>query len=266
MLKRILTGITLGALACLAVFKLNGFYFYAFMALITCLGAWEWSSFANFNTTIFKWLFVFMIAAATWLSLYIPPDYLILVGLFYMLWMSIAVVLYSKGYSPLGFDLAGIRVLSGLMFLVSGFVAFSVIHTHFAYGAAWVFLMMLIIVGADSGAYFAGKFFGKHSMCPRVSPNKTWEGLCGGMLLGLMIGIVGSFCFHIGIKQRVMFWLLSLAAVLFSVIGDLSISMFKRQHNVKDTGNLFPGHGGMLDRMDSMYAGFIIFAVGFLWL
>ena len=103
-------------------------------------------------------------------------------------------------------------------------------------------------------------------MAERVSPKKTWEGFWGGLCLALIIGVIGSFCFTLNMSQRLAFWVLCIIASFFSVIGDLSISVMKRQLNLEDTGSLLPGHGGFLDRMDSVYAGMVFFALGFIWL
>lgn len=119
--------------------------------------------------------------------------------------------------------------------------------------------VIMVIAAADSGAYFVGKFFGKHPLCPRVSPKKTIEGLVGGLL---SVAVV-VYCFDFMVEQwylsTIQLLCIALSSAVFSVIGDLFISIIKRQNNIKDSGQLFPGHGGVLDRIDGLLAGVPVF-------
>jgi phosphatidate cytidylyltransferase len=119
--------------------------------------------------------------------------------------------------------------------------------------------LLLLVVAADIGAYFAGRQFGRNKLAPRVSPGKTWEGVLGGIGgAGIVAGVGVSF-FEVPIGPFVG---LSLVTVLASVVGDLTESLFKRHAGVKDSGSLLPGHGGVLDRVDSVTAAAPIFLVG----
>jgi phosphatidate cytidylyltransferase len=128
-----------------------------------------------------------------------------------------------------------------------------------------ILAVMVLVWGADIGAYFSGRRFGKRKLAPQVSPGKSWEGVFGGLLTTLLI------CVGVGIYREWSFFsvLLSVlgtvAVVLISVVGDLTESMFKRQSGVKDSSNLLPGHGGVLDRIDSLTAAIPVFAA-LLWL
>lgn len=125
-------------------------------------------------------------------------------------------------------------------------------------------LFMLIIVwAADIGAYFAGKRFGRVKLAPRVSPGKTWEGVLGGMLLVVAVAFAGSAVLDAAPLLLVPF-VLSVAAL--SIVGDLTVSVFKRNADIKDSGKLFPGHGGLLDRIDSVMAAAPLFALGMHWI
>lgn len=124
-----------------------------------------------------------------------------------------------------------------------------------------VLYVLLLIWAADIGAYFAGKFWGKHKLAPNVSPGKTWEGVAGALLASLLVAIAGFFLFKIQLAFGI--WILfNLVIVIFSIIGDLFESLFKRMRNLKDSGRLFPGHGGILDRIDSLTSAVPIFALG----
>ncbi len=119
----------------------------------------------------------------------------------------------------------------------------------------------LIVWGADSGAYFAGKSFGNHKMAPAVSPNKTIEGLLGGMVVAAIIGWLFADWFDIQFTSASVMLVTIFATVAISVLGDLVESMFKRVSGIKDSSNIIPGHGGVLDRIDSLTAAFPVFAL-----
>jgi phosphatidate cytidylyltransferase len=130
------------------------------------------------------------------------------------------------------------------------------------HGAYALLFLFVLIWGADSGAYFAGKAFGKTKLLPRVSPGKSWQGLFGGLLL---TGLISPALFWILPTPHPRFFVvltLCWITVLFSVLGDLFESMLKRNVGLKDSGRLFPGHGGLLDRIDSLTAAAPIFALG----
>lgn len=118
-------------------------------------------------------------------------------------------------------------------------------------GLAWIFLVFLITWSADTGAYFAGRFLGKNKLFPRVSPKKTIEGVIGGIVLSIVVSIwfMGKWLEDVSIIHAV---ILGIGLAIFSVIGDLVESMIKRATGVKDSGNLMPGHGGIVDRLDSL--------------
>lgn len=124
-----------------------------------------------------------------------------------------------------------------------------------------LFYMMLTLVIAwltDSGAYFVGTFFGKHKLCPRISPKKTVEGLIGGIVCSILCSLFTAWIyqsFFLGASGRVsytMVFILALIGSPLSVVGDLFASVLKRTYGVKDFGNIFPGHGGVMDRFDSL--------------
>lgn len=127
----------------------------------------------------------------------------------------------------------------------------------------WLMYVFLLVWCADSGAYFVGRKFGKHKLAPNVSPNKSIEGLIGGLLTaGVVAGVVG---YYLQLSGVALFWFLGLSALTVgaSVLGDLFESMLKRRAGIKDSGNILPGHGGVLDRIDSLLSATPVFAFGF---
>lgn len=126
-------------------------------------------------------------------------------------------------------------------------------------GAVWLLYVMILVWGADSGAYMFGKMFGKHKLAPKVSPGKTWQGFFGGLLTAAVISWAYGVWAHLDVTPTVLL-ICSVVAALASVLGDLTESMFKREAGIKDSGHLIPGHGGILDRIDSLTAAVPVFA------
>lgn len=163
---------------------------------------------------------------------------------------------------------AGLIVIPGTIgavMLLHGAEARESSPDHF--GALRLMFAFFLVWAADVGAYFAGKGFGKHKLAPEVSPGKTWEGVAGGIVLSwLIVGVGGAFLFQLQGRAWIPFALLCVAIVLVSIVGDLGESLLKRQAGQKDSGTIFPGHGGMLDRIDSLLAALPALALGLRWL
>ena len=121
---------------------------------------------------------------------------------------------------------------------------------------------LLIVWAADTGAFAAGKLFGRVKLAPKISPGKTWEGVIGGLLTVAMLAVAGACLFDVRVAVLVPF---CLAVACASIVGDLTVSMFKRTSGLKDSGSIFPGHGGILDRVDSVAAAAPLFALGIGW-
>jgi len=130
-------------------------------------------------------------------------------------------------------------------------------------GRNWVFLAVFASFGSDSVAYFIGSAFGKHKMAPAISPKKSWEGCVGGLVGGVLVSLLFVLNTPLGVSHYLNWWQLVIIGLLVSIfgqLGDLMESLFKRNTGVKDSGNLFPGHGGMLDRIDSLvFAAIVVY-------
>jgi phosphatidate cytidylyltransferase len=149
----------------------------------------------------------------------------------------------------------------GLFLIVIGAFALGILFAQ-PDGRYWLLLLLLLVWAADVGAYIAGRTLGRHKLAPRVSPGKTWEGVLGGFLLAMVVVLIASQWMTLQSGQ--LGWLLAMitATVGISVVGDLFISLMKRQAGLKDAGRIFPGHGGVLDRFDSLIAAAPMYLLG----
>ena len=161
---------------------------------------------------------------------------------------------------PSAFILAAV---AGPLALVPTWLALTRMAENWPHGRTWTLFVLLLAFAADIGAFFAGRSFGRVKLAPRVSPGKTWEGVIGGMLLSLAVAWGGAAWFGM---PALRFLPLCLLAAAFSVVGDLTESLFKRASGLKDSGTLIPGHGGVLDRIDSTLAATPVLVTGLIWL
>ena len=141
--------------------------------------------------------------------------------------------------------------LAGMLALVPAWLALARLRVDLPRGAEWMLFAFVLVWMADIGGYFFGRRFGRTRLAPNVSPGKTWEGVLGGFVLSTVVAIAASFWFDLTLAR---FLVLCLAVVAFSVVGDLTESLLKRYAGVKDSGAIFPGHGGVMDRIDSVTA------------
>jgi phosphatidate cytidylyltransferase len=128
-----------------------------------------------------------------------------------------------------------------------------------------VLYLILLVAAADTGAYFAGRQFGRSKLAPEISPGKTREGCFGALFVVIPVGLLGAWLFGLAALDALVFGLLSIVVALVSVAGDLQESVLKREAGAKDSGTLLPGHGGVLDRIDSLTAAAPVFLFGLLW-
>jgi len=159
-----------------------------------------------------------------------------------------------------------LKLLAGLLVSVPPWAALVVLHQRTGHGPELVLALLVTVWLADSGAYFAGRRFGRHKLAPQVSPGKTVEGVYGGLLASLLFAALAGWMLGGSLSWMLSFMAVVLVAVLFSIVGDLLESLMKRQSGIKDSGHLIPGHGGIFDRIDSLVAAAPVFLSGLLWL
>jgi phosphatidate cytidylyltransferase len=256
-LTRIITGFVLALVVLFGILGLSQQYFEIAVFLVLLLAAWEWSSIANAQTFIYKIVYTLIAALLMIISAYLPLLTLIVATL----WWAIALVLvllYPKKKNqniPLP-----LIYISGYLTIVPSWVALTLLHAN---DPMHLIFIILVIVLGDSGAYFIGKYYGSKPLAPAISPKKTLEGLLGGLICAGIGSIV--WCLFLmgtnGFYHSIEFILLALGVVFFALLGDLYESMLKRHVGIKDSGNLLPGHGGILDRIDSVLCALPLFAV-----
>ncbi len=264
MLKlRIITALILAPLVVWGVLGLATPHFALLLGVVFALGAWEWGTLAAFANRTAQGVFVAVIAAAMYglYSLTAQQAHLIyLVGAGVVWWMMalVWVIRYPNG-AGLWRNSVVARTVAGVMIMLPAWLALVSLHRD-APGVA--LLVMVLMWSADSGAYFAGKAFGRRKLAPRVSPGKSWEGVFGGIVVALLAGAVGLYLLTDSFNGLPLFLGLVAVTVAVSVLGDLTESLFKRIMDVKDSGGLLPGHGGILDRIDSLMAAAPVFWLG----
>ena len=234
----------------------------ALFGLFMAAGAWEWSGFLGTSRRPVRFGYVLLVAALARLAQVLLPDvagFTALLALSACWWL---VALLWVVLAPLRVT-AWSAAVAGVLALVPTWVALMRMCERWPRGAQWVLLALVLAFAADTGAYFVGRAWGRVKLAPQVSPGKTWEGVIGGMAMALLVGFAASRWFALAPSRLVP---LCLAGAAFSVIGDLTESMFKRATGIKDSGRLFPGHGGVLDRIDSVLASVPIMCLGLLWL
>ncbi len=272
---RTLTALILTPLAVAAILLLATPWLVALAAVVFLAGLWEWFRLAEIDDTLSRTVLLLvnllLMVALVWASRSTAGGSLVLFQLatvIGVIWWLLA-ALWLKHYSFASDHDTHARMFklaAGTLAVVPAWCALALIHASQPNGHRWLLVALVIVWAADSGAYFVGRQFGKHKLSPRISPNKTVEGLLGGLAAGLAVGIAGALFAGAQVAQLPAVALITVLTVGASVIGDLYESLLKRHVGAKDSSNLLPGHGGILDRVDGVLAALPVFALGKAWL
>jgi phosphatidate cytidylyltransferase len=258
---RILTASLLGMALLVSLFLLPPQWTVLVFAVVLTLAAWEWTGFGALRSRAVRLAYVVGVAASlgvSWMWTRSPVHLVWFLSLACVWW---AIAFLWLTLAP-GRHQSALTLICGVPVLVPAFIALARVQVSargFARGPEMVLWMLLLVFAADIGAYFAGRSLGRHKLAPRVSPGKTWEGAIGGLAAVALVALVGTVHFGLPVAAGVAF---GCAVGIFSVIGDLTESMFKRAAGLKDSGSLLPGHGGILDRIDSVTAAAPLYALG----
>lgn len=264
--QRILTAIPLAAFVIWMIFFQPTSVFFYFVLFIVLIAGYEWAKLSGLKNISLRCAFSLIVTATAWSISEFASHYMLWpVYLAVIWWFGVTYYLkfaQPKAVSP---DLKVGKLFIAFIVLPAAALAMKEIHS-LNQGADWLFYALSLVWVADIGAYFSGKKFGKNKLAPNISPGKTKEGLAGAVVATSLYSLLASYYFSLNTEKAALLILLTIILTFVSVSGDLYISFLKREAGLKDSGNILPGHGGILDRVDSVLAAMPVFLVGFNWL
>ncbi len=268
MKQRVITALILAPLAILAVLWLPTSVFAVLIGLLVLVGAWEWSRLAGVKPRGTRSLLllphVAILAALWWLG---QPALLIAAWTGAAWWLLALLWLWQRQFAASDTTAnRALKLFAGLLMFVPAWAALVLLHADPDRGPAWALFGLMLAWAADTFAYFTGRQFGGAKLAPNISPNKTWAGFWGGMVGTLLVAAVGAVLFGLALISALQLMAVAIVVCLASVVGDLFESLIKRHSGAKDSGRIVPGHGGALDRLDSLIAALPVFVCGKLWL
>jgi phosphatidate cytidylyltransferase len=268
---RLLAALIMAPAVIAAILLLDTPWVMAFSAVVFLMGLWEWFELAEVEDTLARTVLLVanlaLMVAIVWASRsatgysYVLFQLAIVIGVAW--WVAAMAWLRVPRFASDHETWARVFKLgAGALATIPAWCAMGWIHASNPNGHLWLLTAMAIVWAADTGAYFAGRKLGRRKLAPLISPNKTVEGLIGGVIAALVVGVAGALLAGATAAQLPLAALVALAACLASVVGDLFESLLKRHAGVKDSGHLIPGHGGILDRIDGVLAALPVFALG----
>lgn len=269
--QRIITGTLLALGAILLIVGAPSLVLVGVLGLATLIACWEWADLAGLRSSgaralycaLSALLMIALLVGARLLGLHAQSGLSLSVLGIAAAWWLVALLCVVRFPASAGWwGTVAMRAIIGWLVLVPAWFAFLYLRAQLH--GEWLILFMLgLVAAADIGAYFSGTHFGRNKLAPAVSPGKSWEGFCGGVLSSIALAVAVWYFVPPALSLGV--WLaVAVATVLASILGDLTESMVKRYRGVKDSGSLLPGHGGVMDRLDSISAAAPVFALGLL--
>jgi phosphatidate cytidylyltransferase len=268
---RVIAALLMAPVAILSVLYLPTPFLAGLVAALMMIGLWEWALLSGLKDTLPRACYLvanaLMMVALVWAAgpgLYTQK----LVSVIGAAWWLLALI-WLKNFQFGSSDSTASRALklvAGSLSVIPAWSALCWLHWSSALGPRWALFAVAIVWAADTGAYFVGVRFGKRKLAPRISPGKSWEGLYGGMAATLLFAVAARSMLHVSYASLPLLLLLTFITGLISVAGDLFESLLKRHAGIKDSSDLIPGHGGVLDRLDSLLAALPIFLVAKIWL
>jgi len=266
--QRVITALVLASLMLAAMFGLGNAQFAVAIGVMLLIGAWEWSNLMSVSNLLARAAYVLVTAGCMYigfelreLSSVFVPLILIVAVIFWLGYASRWVLSYPN---DVVWHQQMILAPLGIIVLVPAWLGLVDLQGR-AQGPWYVLFTMAVVAAADIGAFFVGRKFGKNKLAPAVSPGKSWEGFFGGLACAVLLALVTALLLRMTGVRLIACVVLVVATAVVSVLGDLFESMLKRQRGIKDSGWVLPGHGGVLDRLDSLSAAIPLFALG-IWL
>lgn len=257
--KRIITAVILIPLTFFVLFFMPPLGFCLITVLLTLAAGWEWTSLIPIQRKRYRILYLIFLALVIYCAIRTPILIILLAAFIFWLLATLFIILYPRCTSWL--QAITVRAILGIMVLIPCFAALNDIRNQ-SDGVFALLFLFILIWGADSFAYFSGRKWGKTKLAAKVSPGKSVQGAIAALIFAALFALLAAFICRVPLALWRYGVLLSVVTVIFSIIGDLFESMLKRQVGLKDSGNLLPGHGGLLDRIDSLTAAAPIFTLG----
>lgn len=264
---RVIAALIMAPAAICAILLLPTQWLAALAALLFLVGLWEWLKLAEIDDSLPRTILLLLNLLLMVLLVWASAGSLVLFQLTTLVGVGwwCAALLWLR-FFQFGSDHATyarvFKLAAGTLAILPAWAALVLLHAGEPHGHRWLLTALATVWAADSGAYFAGRLFGRHKLAPRISPNKTVEGLLGGLFAGLLVAAGFGWLAGVTVPQLPGLLIVAAASVLASVVGDLFESLLKRHVGAKDSGNVIPGHGGVLDRIDGVLAALPIFALG----
>lgn len=269
LLQRVLTAFVLVPLVLLIIWLAPEPVFAAIGGIAFLAATWEWSALSGLREPAGRVALLLFVACLLiilwWMRATVLAPLTLAAGIVWWLVASVWLRHFPFGAAPTSENRA-IKLAAGVFVIVPAWMALVSMHSHAPNGHWWTLLALVIVWASDIGAYSSGRTFGKRKLAPQISPGKTWAGAYGAMVAGLLVAQIGGWLLGVRGAQLISLALLTAITVAVSIVGDLIESLMKRHAQVKDSGTIFPGHGGLMDRMDSVFAATPVFAAGLLLL
>jgi phosphatidate cytidylyltransferase len=268
MLKnRIITAAMLIPVVIAFIFLLDRIWFSVLFAVFVAIGAWEWAGLCKLSEKmkcLYSLFIVLILSVIYWLDNNFLYSSIILSGVIYWFYAVVVIISYQKQRHLLG-NSSSVLMLVGMLLLIPMWSGLTLLKSFSENGASLIMCLMLLIWGADTAAYFVGKRWGKRKLASRVSPGKTWEGTLAGIGSAVIVAVCYVIVSNKNLDDSLLFVGLSILTVIGSIFGDLMESLVKREAGQKDSGSILPGHGGVMDRIDSLTAASPVFVFGVIY-
>ncbi len=251
--QRVLTAIPLAALVVWSILTQSEVVIFNSLLVMILISGWEWARLSGIENVFLRIIYAGAIAIAAYFSQIALAGHTqwlnIVLSVMILVWLYAIYQMLSKGPQPVNQSLSVAKLIFGFLALIAPVIALMSVRAE---SAQWLFYCLSIVWIADIGAYFSGKRFGKTKLAPGLSPGKTREGLYGAIFATTIYSILAGLLFELSVIEVFLLIIITILAALISVAGDLFVSLLKREKDLKDTGNILPGHGGILDRIDSV--------------
>lgn len=265
LLQRVLTALLLAPLAIVIILLPTTPWFAAICAAVFVAALEEWLRLTGMHARPVR-LALLAVAAMLFVALWqihagVPGTVLLVLGVGWWL-LALAWLRHFAFAAAPTTENRLLKLVAGLLVTLPAWIALIALHGREPHGHWWTLLALVIVWAADIGAYFSGRTFGKHKLAPQISPGKTRAGAYGALAAGLLVCVAGGALLGVRGATLAALGVLGIVTVAASIVGDLLESLMKRHAGVKDSGSVFPGHGGLLDRLDSVFAALPVFALG----